>query len=182
MKKYLFIIIIFYTNLLSAQHITVLKLFRNGTNYYLLKTTDTIAFLKQLPKDGAFFNGKIAIASKGKEFTFLKENKEDDLHLNYAKRTFILNGISYNFVIDYLQNVLVLFSGNKMILKVDGRNLKNGITINYYDEQPNVKLIYLAFIIKRDAKTKFILKHSVFKIGALIAGAFSIYSIFYLVK
>lgn len=182
MKKYLFIIIFFYTNFLVAQQITDLKLFRNNGNYFLLNENDTIAFINQLPKDGAFFNGKVAIASKGKEFSFLKVNKEIDLHLNYAKRTFTFDEIDYYFVIDYLQNRLVLFSGNKTILKVDGRNLNIGITINYYDGQPNVKLIYLSFMIKRDAKTKFIMKHSVFKIGALVAGAFSIYPILYLVK
>lgn len=182
MKKYLFLIVLFYANFLLAQQISELKLFRNNANYYLLNEKDTIAFINQLPKDGAFFNGKLAIASKGKDFSFLKVNKEMDLKLNYTNRTFIYNGNDYNFVIDYLQNNLVLFSGSKVILKIEGRNLKRGIAIHYYNGQPNVQLAYLAFMIKRDAKTKFIIRHSVYKIGSFAAVAFSAYSLFYLVK
>lgn len=182
MKKYLLLFIFFYANSLVAQQNTELKLFRNNTNYYLINEKDTLAIINQYPSDGKFFNGKTGISSKGKMLTFSKRSKEIDLHLNYEKRTFSFNGVDYNYVIDYLQNNLVLLSGNKAILEVAGRNLNNGIAIHYYDAQPNLQLAYLAFMIKRDAKTKFVLRHSVYKVGFFATFAFSVYSLIYLVK
>lgn len=168
--------------MVAAQQVNDLKLFRKNTNYYLINEKDTLAIINQYPSDCKFFNGKTAISSKGKVLTFSKRSKEIDLHLNYEKRTFSFNGVDYNYVIDYLQNNLVLLSGNKAILEVAGRNLNKGIAIHYYDAQPNLQLAYLAFMIKRDAKTKFVLRHSVYKVGFFATFAFSVYSLIYLVR
>jgi len=182
MKKYFYLIALLYSSVLAAQQVTELKLYRNNGMYYFQNTTDTIAIVKQLPYDSKFFNGKFELVSTKNELTFNKKNQETNLLLNYEKRTFTYHNISYHYVIDYLQNNLILLSGSKVILEVEGRNLTKGIAIHYYDSKPDLTLAYLTFMIKRDAKTKFIMRHSVYKVGAFASVVFSVYSLLYLVK